>query len=70
MTVLDDLKLDSEDEQIGVKIVRKALEMPIKKIVENAGLDGAVVLEKVREEQKPRRTTRSATISSVRNTST
>jgi len=55
MTVLDDLKLDSEDEQIGVKIVRKALEMPIKKIVENAGLDGAVVLEKVREEQKAKK---------------
>jgi len=52
---LDDLKLDSEDEQIGVKIVRKALEMPIKKIVENAGLDGAVVLEKVREEQKAKK---------------
>jgi len=55
MTVLDDLKLDSEDEQIGVKIVRKALEMPMKKIVENAGLDGAVVLEKVREEQKAKK---------------
>jgi chaperonin GroEL len=55
MVVLDDLKLASEDEQIGVKIVRKALEMPMKKIVENAGLDGAVILEKVREEQKTKK---------------
>jgi chaperonin GroEL len=55
MTVLDDLKLSSEDEQIGVEIVRKALEMPMKKIVENAGMDGAVILEKVREEQKAKK---------------
>jgi chaperonin GroEL len=55
MIVLDDLKLASEDEQIGVKIVRKALEMPMKKIVENAGMDGAVILEKVREEQKAKK---------------
>jgi chaperonin GroEL len=55
MKVLDDLKLSSEDEQIGVKIVRKALEMPMKKIVENSGLDGAVILEKVREEQKAKK---------------
>jgi len=55
MTVLDDLKLSSEDEQIGVKIVRKALEMPMKKIVENAGMDGAVILEKVRDEQKAKK---------------
>ncbi len=58
MVVLDDLKLASEDEQIGVKIVRKALEMPMKKIVENAGLDGAVILEKVREEQKAKKNTK------------
>ncbi len=55
MTVLNDLKLNSEDEQIGVKIVHKALEMPLRKIVENAGMDGAVVLEKVREEQKAKK---------------
>ncbi len=58
MNVLDDLKLGSEDEQIGVKIVRKALEMPMKKIVENAGMDGAVVIEKVRAEQKAKKNTK------------
>ena len=52
MSVLDDLKLDVEDEQIGVKIVRKALEMPMRKIVENAGKDGAVIVEGVRAAQK------------------
>jgi chaperonin GroEL len=55
MTVLDDLKLDSEDEQIGVKIVRKALEMPMRKIVENAGKDGAVIVEGVRAAQKAKK---------------
>jgi chaperonin GroEL len=55
MTVLDELKSESEDEQIGVKIVRKALEMPMKKIVENAGKDGSVVIEKVRSEQKAKK---------------
>ncbi len=57
MAVLDDLKLASEDEQIGVKIVRKSLEMPMKKIVENAGMDGAVIIEKVRAEQKSKKNT-------------
>ncbi|KAF0110228.1 MAG: chaperonin GroEL [Chloroflexi bacterium] len=55
MSVLDDLKLDSEDEQIGVKIVRKALEMPMRKIVENAGKDGAVIIEGVRAAQKAKK---------------
>jgi chaperonin GroEL len=55
MVVLDDLKLDTEDEQIGVKIVRKALEMPMRKIVENAGKDGAVIVEGVRAAQKEKK---------------
>jgi len=55
MSVLDDLKLDSEDEQIGVKIVRKSLEMPMRKIVENAGKDGAVIVEGVRAAQKAKK---------------
>ena len=55
MVVLDDLKLDTEDEQIGVKIVRKALEMPMRKSVENAGKDGAVIVEGVRAAQKTKK---------------
>jgi chaperonin GroEL len=50
--VLDDVKMDYEDEQTGVNILRKALEMPLRKIVENAGLHGAVVLETVRRKHK------------------
>jgi chaperonin GroEL len=45
---LDDVEMTYPDEQTGVKIVRAALEAPLKKIAINAGLDGAVVLETVR----------------------
>ncbi|MBQ5599098.1 MAG: chaperonin GroEL, partial [Lachnospiraceae bacterium] len=38
----------SEDEKIGVKIILKALEEPIKQIATNAGLEGAVILDKVK----------------------
>ncbi len=37
------------DQQIGVEIIKKALEEPIKQIVNNAGLEGAIVVEKVKE---------------------
>jgi chaperonin GroEL len=49
---LDGVKLDSDDEQIGVTIVRRALEVPMRKIAENAGKDGSVVVENVRQAQK------------------
>jgi chaperonin GroEL len=55
MSALDDLKMDSDDAQIGVNIVRKALEVPIRKISENAGKDGSVILENVRREQKSKK---------------
>jgi len=45
------LKESDEDANIGVNIVRKALEMPMKGIVENAGKDGAVILDTVRRKQ-------------------
>ncbi len=45
------LKDADEDANIGVNIVRKSLEMPMKGIVENAGKDGAVILENVRRKQ-------------------
>ena len=47
-SALDTLKLDGE-ERAGVNIVRRALEEPLRWIARNAGQDGAVVLEKVRE---------------------
>jgi chaperonin GroEL len=52
MVALDELEVESEDAQIGVNIVRKALEMPLRKISENAGKDGSVILEGVRRSQK------------------
>jgi chaperonin GroEL len=42
-------KMDNEDQQIGVDIVRRAVEAPIKQISENAGVDGSVVAQKVKE---------------------
>jgi chaperonin GroEL len=48
MASLDKVKMDGEDETIGVSIVRKALEAPIRKLAENAGQDGAVIIENVR----------------------
>jgi len=50
--VLDKVKMEYDDEQTGVNIVRRALEAPLKGIVENAGMDGAVVLENIRSRQK------------------
>jgi len=41
-----------DDEQIGVTIVRRALEEPLRQIVQNAGKEGAVIVEKVRESKK------------------
>jgi len=48
---LDKLKGLSDEEQVGVNIIRKALEAPLRQIAENAGVDGSVVLEKVRGEK-------------------
>ncbi|MBX6350759.1 MAG: chaperonin GroEL [Clostridia bacterium] len=45
---LDGLKSDDRDEQTGIDIVRRALEEPLRQIVENAGLEGSVVVEKVK----------------------
>jgi chaperonin GroEL len=49
---LDKLKLES-DEQIGVNIVKRALQEPLRQIAENAGEEGAIVLGKVNESRDP-----------------
>jgi len=51
MEDLKGMKLDSDDETTGVNIVRRALEMPMRRIAENAGFDGPVVVENVRQNQ-------------------
>ena len=55
MSALEGLKMANEDEQIGVNIVRKSLEVPMRKIAENAGMDGSVVVENVRQMQKSKK---------------
>ena len=55
MASLENLKMDNEDAQVGVNVVRKALEVPLRKIAENAGKDGSVILENVRREQKAKK---------------
>lgn len=55
MAALDDLKMETDDEQIGVNIVRKALEIPMRKIAENSGKEGSVVIENVRSAQKSKK---------------
>jgi len=47
--VLDKIKVDNDDQKAGINIVRRALQAPIRQIVENAGLDGAVVAGKLLE---------------------
>ena len=49
---LDDVKMDLADEQTGVNILRRALEEPMRGIVRNAGMDGAVVVDTVRRLQE------------------
>jgi len=52
MTALDDITMENDDAQVGVTIVRKALEVPLRKIAENAGKDGSVILQDVRRAQE------------------
>jgi chaperonin GroEL len=47
---LNDLELEREDEQIGVQILYRALEHPIRQIAENAGVEGSIVVARVRSE--------------------
>jgi len=47
--VLEKLKGDNEDETTGIQIVKRAIEEPLRQIVENAGLEGSVIVQKVKE---------------------
>jgi chaperonin GroEL len=46
---LDRLNIDSDDQKIGIRIVRKALEAPARQIASNAGEDGSVIVGKIVE---------------------
>ena len=51
--VLDNLTGDNDDQNAGVAIVRRALQAPIRQIVENAGVEGSIVVGKVMENPSP-----------------
>ncbi|MDH7577088.1 MAG: chaperonin GroEL [Bacillota bacterium] len=50
ISALDEIKVEG-DELVGVKIVRRALEEPLRQIAENAGFEGSVVIERVKNEK-------------------
>lgn len=47
ISAIDKLKADNDDEAVGFQIVRKALEAPLRTISDNAGVEGAIVVQKV-----------------------
>ena len=49
LKALDGVKLDTDEQQLGLEIVRKALVEPLRWIAQNAGYDGSIVIEKVKE---------------------
>ena len=46
---IDSLKFDNDDQKTGAAIIRRAIEEPLRQIVQNAGLEGSVVVNKVKE---------------------
>jgi chaperonin GroEL len=58
VAALQNLKFSNEDENTGVQIMRRALEVPMRKIAANAGEDGAVIIQEVRRQQKARKNPR------------
>jgi chaperonin GroEL len=50
---LTEVKTDNEDQKIGVEIIRRAVEEPIRMIVQNAGLEASVIVNKVKEAKNP-----------------
>lgn len=46
---LDNVKFENNDEKTGIAIIRRALEEPLRQIVANAGLEGSIIVQKVRE---------------------
>eukprot|EP00764_Aduncisulcus_paluster_P014240 gnl/Carplike_NY0171/817_a1124_1085.p1 GENE.gnl/Carplike_NY0171/817_a1124_1085~~gnl/Carplike_NY0171/817_a1124_1085.p1 ORF type:complete len:547 (-),score=130.26 gnl/Carplike_NY0171/817_a1124_1085:59-1699(-) len=46
---LESIKGDNDDEQTGIEIIKRAIEEPLRQIVENAGKEGAVIVQKIKE---------------------
>ncbi len=51
ISALANIEVNNKDEQLGINIVKRALEEPLRQIVENAGLEGAVVVQKVKDSE-------------------
>ena len=49
---LNNIDVTNEDEKVGIDIIRKSLESPIRQIAENCGIDGSVILDKVKTEKE------------------
>jgi chaperonin GroEL len=49
VAALADLKGDNEDENTGIQIIRRAIEEPLRQICENAGIEGSIIVQKVKE---------------------
>ena len=48
--ILDSIKLENPDQQVGINIVKKAIERPIRQIAKNAGVDGSIIVGKLLEQ--------------------
>jgi chaperonin GroEL len=49
IAALENVKTENEDEELGIKIVKRALEEPLRQIVANAGLEGSIIVQKVKD---------------------
>jgi chaperonin GroEL len=49
LNLFKNLKGDNEDQNTGIAIVRRAIEEPVRMIVENAGMEGSIVVQKIKE---------------------
>jgi chaperonin GroEL len=49
ISALDNINGENEDENIGIKIVKRAIEEPLRQIAENSGVEGSIVVQKVKE---------------------
>ncbi len=52
LPALEKVKLSNPDEQVGVDIVKRAVEEPLRQIANNAGVEGSVIVEKVKADKK------------------
>ena len=52
LPALEKMKLSNPDEQVGLNIVKRSIEEPLRQIANNAGVEGAVIVEKIKQEKK------------------